>query len=66
MPGPIGWYFLFFMVALVPWAAFRTTTWFEAGPVPPRICVMTSTLIQMACFGGFAWWCSSARMPCTT
>ena len=54
MPGPIGWYFLFFMVALVPWAAFRTTTRFEAGPVPPRIRVMTSTLIQMACFGGFA------------
>ncbi|MBI2797529.1 MAG: CPBP family intramembrane metalloprotease [Gemmatimonadetes bacterium] len=55
LPGPIGWYFMAFMLLLVPWAAFRTRKRFASRDVPPRMRVMKSTLAQQALFGGLAW-----------
>lgn len=58
MPGPMGWYFLLFMLVLVPWLAFKTKRTFAEGVYPSRMRVMQSTLLQQAFFGGFAWWTS--------
>lgn len=58
MPGAIGWFFLLFMLVLVPWLAFRTKRAFADGTVPPRLRVMKGTLAQQAFFAGFAWWTS--------